>query len=68
MDKIGCEETEQDGARFAACMWICTKTAISTRPEQLHIQITTITEAINETWDFLYGTHEWIQKSSVELH
>ena len=26
-----------------------------------------ITEAINKTWDFICGTHEWIQESSVQV-
>ena len=34
---------------------------------QLPVQIFPITEAANMTWDFLCGTHEWIQKSFIEL-
>ena len=64
------EDEHQIGARFGACMWIYAKAATSPRSKGMEISVSqthSITEATNETWGFLCGTHEWIQKSSVEL-
>ena len=74
MNPIGVHPSTQTwnqiGARFGACMWIHTKAAISLRSrdtENFMFKLHSITEAINKTWEFLYVTHEWIQKRSVEL-
>ena len=64
------EDENQIGARFGACMWICTQAAISLRPKDMKnfvSKIHSITEAANKTWDFLCQTHQWIPKSSVEF-
>ena len=51
-------------------MWIYTNALISPRPEDMEhfkSQLHSITDAINKTWDFLYGAYEWTQQYSMEL-
>ena len=75
MDKIvgweeGNEKDNHVGARFGACMWIYTKAAMSLRPKDMKnfmSKLHSMTEAVNKTSDFLCGTHEWIQQSSMDL-
>ena len=75
IDKIeGWEKKRQDehqiGARFGACMWVCTKAVLSPRPEDMN-NIThtlhSIAEAINKTWEVFYVSHGWLQQASIEL-
>ena len=58
------EEENQIGARFGAGMWIKNQSsniATAKRREQLHVQLHSITEVVNKTWDFLYRTHQRIE-------
>ena len=51
-------------------MWIYTKAAMSLRSKDMENFISkfhSITEAVNKTWDVLFGSHAWRQQGSIEL-